>query len=77
MVGFRAFVLERAEDLGLRGTVRNRPDGTVECLAEGPRDAIDNLLRVLRDGPISARVEGVDVVEQPFRGDLPAMRMTA
>lgn len=77
MVGFRAFVLERAEDLGLRGTVRNRPDGTVECLAEGPRDAIDNLLRLLRDGPISARVEGVDVVEQPFRGDLPAMRMTA
>ena len=77
MVGFRAFVLERAEDLGLRGTVRNRPDGTVECLAEGPRDAIDNLLRLLRDGPVSARVEGVDVVEQPFRGDLPAMRMTA
>lgn len=77
MVGFRAFVLEKAEDLGLRGTVRNRPDGTVECLAEGPRDAIDNLLRLLRDGPISARVEGVDVVEQPFRGDLPAMRMTA
>ena len=77
MVGFRAFVLEKAEDLGLCGTVRNRPDGTVECLAEGPRDAIDNLLRLLRDGPISARVEGVDVVEQPFRGDLPAMRMTA
>jgi acylphosphatase len=77
MVGFRAFVLEKAEDLGVRGTVRNRPDGTVECLAEGPRAAIDNLLRLLRDGPVSARVEGVDVVEQPFRGDLPAMRMTA
>jgi acylphosphatase len=77
MVGFRAFVLEKAEDLGVRGTVRNRPDGTVECLAEGPRAAIDDQLRLLRDGPISARVEGVDVVEQPFRGDLPAMRMTA
>lgn len=77
MVGFRAFVLEKAEDLGVSGTVRNRPDGSVECVAEGAREAIDRLVGCLRDGPISARVDAVDVIEQPFRGDLPPMRVSA
>jgi acylphosphatase len=76
-VGFRWFVLDRANDLGLRGTVANRPDGTVECVIEGPRPAIDRMLEHLHRGPRSARVERVEVDEQPARGDLPPMRMTA
>ena len=35
MVGFRAFVLDRAWDLEVRGTVANRPDGSVECVGRG------------------------------------------
>ena len=77
MVGFRAFVLRRAADLGVHGTVANRPDGTLECVVEGPRDRVSSLIQSLRQGPRSARVDAVEVVEQPFRGDLPAMRVTA
>lgn len=77
MVGFRAFVLDKAEDLGLSGTVANRPDGSVECVAEGPRDLVEELIRHLQEGPLSARVERVDIVEQPVRGDPPPMRVTA
>jgi acylphosphatase len=77
MVGFRAFVLHKAADLGLQGTVANRGDGSVECVVEGPRDAVDRLIQFLRQGPRSARVDAVEVVEQPFRGDMPQMMVTA
>jgi acylphosphatase len=76
-VGFRAFVLDRAEDLGLGGTVANRPDGSVECVVEGPQDAVDRLIRDLRQGPRLARVEAVEIVHQPYRGDVSRMRVSA
>lgn len=77
MVGFRAFALVRACELGVRGTVANRPDGSVECVVEGPRASVERLIQSLRDGPRAARVDAVDVIEQPVRGDLPPMRVTA
>jgi acylphosphatase len=58
-VGFRQWAAHRARALGLRGWVRNRPDGTVEAAAEGPAHALDAWLRDLRDGPPMARVESV------------------
>lgn len=60
-VGFRWFVLRNAEALGLCGWVRNRPDGSVEVLAHGPRAALEQLLRDLRVGPRSAHVRDVRV----------------
>lgn len=75
MVGFRAFVLENGA--GLNGTVANRPDGTVECVAEGPEADINRLVALLRQGPTFARVESVDVQTEPYRGDLPPMTVTA
>ena len=77
MVGFRAFVLDRADTLEVRGTVANRPDGAVECVVEGPRDEVERLIQSLREGPRSARVDSVDVIEQPYRGDLPPMSLRA
>jgi len=58
-VGFRYFVLECANQLGLSGWVRNTGDGTVEVLAEGPREALDRLLDLLHQGPRSAYVTEV------------------
>ncbi len=75
MVGFRAFVADHAA--GLHGTVANRPDGTVECVVEGASDAIDRLLEMLGRGPSHARVEAVDVLREPYRGDLPPFMVTA
>jgi acylphosphatase len=76
MVGFRAFVLRRAAELGVSGTVANRPDGSVESVVEGRREAVERLVQSLRIGPRAAQVDAVEVVEQPFRGDLPPMRVT-
>jgi len=60
-VGYRVFVLRKARDLGLVGWVANEPDGSVRCLAEGPRPALEDLLAGLREGPRGAGVRGVHV----------------
>jgi acylphosphatase len=44
---------------------------------EGTRTQMELLIQSLHEGPPSARVDSVDVVEQPARGDLPSPRMTA
>ncbi|MEW6178380.1 MAG: acylphosphatase [Chloroflexota bacterium] len=60
-VGFRMFVLENARNLQLTGWVRNRWNGDVEVVAEGPRLALETLLSRLRSGPPAAYVTGVQV----------------
>ena len=69
-VGFRYFVQRRAWQEALAGWVRNRPDGTVECVAQGPREAIDRLLTALREGPAMAGVDGVDERWEPAQPGL-------
>jgi acylphosphatase len=77
MVGYRAFVQQHARNLGIRGEVANRPDGSVEVLMEGPRPAVERMVELLRRGPSFARVEQLDVREEPARdGALPPMRVT-
>ena len=56
-VGFRWFVREHGRRLQLAGWVRNLPTGEVEIVAEGPRDALDELAAVIAKGPPGARVE--------------------
>ncbi len=63
-VGFRDFARREATALGLSGFVRNCPDGSVECVAQGPREALDRLVERLRVGPPIAHVERVDVSEE-------------
>ncbi|HKQ19663.1 MAG TPA: acylphosphatase [Candidatus Eisenbacteria bacterium] len=67
-VGFRYFVCERAEALGVAGSVRNLPAGSVEVEAEGPRDALETLLRELNEGPPHAQVANVSVEWHPPAG---------
>jgi acylphosphatase len=69
-VFYRASARARALELGIAGHARNRPDGSVEVLANGPAQALDELERWLRQGPPAARVDAVireDLAEQ----DLP------
>ena len=62
-VGFRAFVEDTAERLGLEGWVRNRRDGTVEAVFAGPEQTVAAAIEACRTGPRSARVTNVDVAE--------------
>jgi len=54
---------EEAERLGATGWVRNRRDGTVEALIDGPPAAVEALLAWARSGPPAARVTDVSVSE--------------
>ncbi len=58
-VGFRFFVMERAQSLGVTGWVRNLADGRVEAEVEGDGDAVNMLLDAMREGPTFSRVESV------------------
>ncbi len=58
-VGFRYFVVRRAMDLELTGWVANGADGSLRCVAEGPRPALESLLASLEVGPAGALVERV------------------
>jgi acylphosphatase len=60
-VGYRAWAIETARRLGLRGWVRNRADGTVEALVIGAEDPVSTMIEVCREGPFAARVAEVAV----------------
>ncbi len=69
-VGFRFFLIRRAQGLGLSGWVTNRDDGAVEFVAEGGRRDLEQLERAAREGPRMARVEAVEVNWSPATGGL-------
>jgi acylphosphatase len=58
-VGFRYFVLSKANQLNITGWVRNTAEGNVEVIAEGDRTELEDLLSELRKGPRSAFVSNI------------------
>ncbi len=62
-VWFRESARRRAEELGVAGWVRNRPDGAVEAELEGPAEHVEVLVDWFRHGPSAARVECVELDE--------------
>jgi acylphosphatase len=64
-VGFRWFVRERARRLGLKGWVRNLPDGSVEVAAVGEQGQLELLKAELLRGPRGAAVEKLEEVGAP------------
>ncbi len=67
-VAFRYFTKEKANSLGVKGWVRNLPDGRVECELEGRVDAVKSLIDLLREGPRLAKVTGLDVEWLEYSG---------
>jgi len=68
-VNFRYYTVRTAQRLGLTGWVANRWDGTVETVAEGPREALEEFRDFLHRGPPSAVVQQVDVTWKTPTGD--------
>ncbi len=68
-VFFRAWTRDIAEELGLRGAVQNRLDGSVEAEVEGTPDAVSVFRTRLWEGPAASLVEGVE--ELPSDGAFP------
>ncbi|MFO7552288.1 MAG: acylphosphatase [Haliea sp.] len=66
-VFFRASTQARAQALGLNGWVRNSPDGSVELLANGTAEALQQLEDWLWQGPDRARVTAVEATPAPLQ----------
>ena len=64
-VYFRHSTRLEAERLGIAGTARNLPDGSVEVVAHGVQDAVDALKTWLAVGPPRARVAAVRELDVP------------
>lgn len=58
-VFYRDSTKNKAQELGVKGWVRNEPNGTVYMEAEGGRDALDKLIDWCKQGPPRAKVENV------------------
>lgn len=67
-VGFRFFAERAAREGGVKGWVRNRPDGTVETVVEGEDAAVNRYLDRLRVGPIGGLVTRMEPQEAPVHG---------
>lgn len=70
-VWYRQSTLETANALGIRGWVRNLPNGDVEILAEGETEAINSLIEWCKKGPPLAIVKDIEIVELSYIGNLP------
>lgn len=70
-VGYRFFATRVARRLGLKGSVQNLRDGSVEAVVEGEKGAIDEWIEELKEGPRYAEVTRIDQDTKEFSGRLP------
>ena len=68
-VFFRATTKEKADRLGVKGFVRNLPDGRVEAVFEGDEKAVKKIIEWCHRGPPAARVESVEVHYEDYKGE--------
>jgi acylphosphatase len=67
-VYYRGWTRSEAERLGLSGWVRNEHDGSVAAVIAGAPEAVEEMLRLMRRGPLDARVDEVAVEEMDAAG---------
>lgn len=65
-VFYRASTREKAQQLGIKGWVKNESDGTVSAVGQGPDAKLQQWIAWCGEGPSEARVESVEVEEQPI-----------
>jgi acylphosphatase len=66
-VFFRKSAYEEANKLGIKGSVRNAPDGTVWIEAEAAEDKLDRFLEWCKDGPQHAEVDKIETTEKELK----------
>jgi len=62
-VYFRLFTQNKAKHFTIKGSVKNLPDGRVEIIAEAGSMAIEKFIKWCHKGPITARVDHVEITE--------------
>lgn len=67
-VGFRWFVFKEAQRVKVAGQVCNLSDGTVEIELEGDKQAIEQLISRVQQGPAFSHVTDVQTTWQAYTG---------
>ena len=62
-VYFRMFAQNKAKQFGIKGRAGNLPDGRVEIIAEADNSSIEQLIKWCHKGPMTARVDHVEIIE--------------
>ena len=62
-VYFRMFTQNKAKQFGIKGYARNLPDGRVEIIAEADQSSIENFIKWCHKGPVTARVDHIEITE--------------
>lgn len=68
-VFFRVETKRKADHLGLTGWVRNNSDGTVECLAEGEKNKLEQFIDWCYQGSDGAKVDNIEKNWAPYQGE--------
>ncbi|WP_128225784.1 acylphosphatase [Halobacteriaceae bacterium SHR40] len=68
-VFFRATTRDTAREHGVDGWVKNRDDGRVEAVFEGPEDAVEQMVDFCHEGSSAARVDDVEVAYESPEGE--------
>ncbi|MEM5777265.1 MAG: acylphosphatase [Candidatus Aenigmatarchaeota archaeon] len=68
-VNFRWNTKLMADKLGIKGWVKNLPDGRVEIVAEGDDERIDIFLKYVKKGPLLAKVEKIELKEEVYKNE--------
>ena len=74
-ISFRQFVKEHADDLKLKGFVRNLDSGDCEIIVEGEKEVIERLLGFVKKGPAHAQIRNVIVEERKWSGDFQSFKV--
>ncbi len=74
-VFFRAGTRKKARELGLTGWVKNLPDGRVETVLEGEKEAVKKMTKWFKHGPPLARVNNVEIKQGSFGGEFQDFRI--
>lgn len=74
-VFFRSNTKRMADKLGVKGWVRNLPDGRVEAVFEGEKEAVTSMIEWCHKGPPDAIVENVDVKWEEYKGEFKDFRI--
>lgn len=69
-VYFRVFTQNKAKQLGVKGNVQNLPDGRVEIIAEAEHITIEQFIKWCYRGPVTARVDQVELADLPIDAPL-------
>jgi acylphosphatase len=70
-VFFRSSTRDKAQEFGITGWVRNLGEGRVEAVFEGEQERVERMIQWCKTGPQYARVEGIEVIPEKYKGEFP------